>query len=238
MKNIVWTVEWIRGDKTRLLTEATSTLPIADLQPFSKKRKRSAKGPSIVKTLEPQNVSTLPSGDFRTKAEDSESKLSTARRPSPATDPEAVAERVKRDSQVADAPRPSLSLDEPEPEPVSTEYDFFLLKPQTSSSRRVLIPISSSATLGECLRGRTVLEFPTIYVFTNSSLQLPDEFILEENYTKQEGQGKFEDLLKDVPPDLLRAFKGEEEDEKTSEEMELDGKKILDVLKQDLGGRL
>jgi len=139
---------------------------------------------------------------------------------------------------VADAPRPSLSLDEPEPEPVSTEYDFFLLKPQTSSSRRVLIPISSSATLGECLRGRTVLEFPTIYVFTNSSLQLPDEFILEENYTKQEGQGKFEDLLKDVPPDLLRAFKGEEEDEKTSEEMELDGKKILDVLKQDLGGRL
>ncbi|KAK5004896.1 Box C/D snoRNA accumulation, partial [Cryomyces antarcticus] len=46
------------------------------------------------------------------------------------------------------------------PEP--PEPHFYLVKPYTSTSRRVLIPLPSSATLAHSLRGQVVLEFPTI----------------------------------------------------------------------------
>lgn len=117
-----------------------------------------------------------------------------------------------------------------------SECQFFLLRPRTSTSRHVLIPLSSSATLGECLRGRTVLEFPTIYTFPSSMTQLPEEFMLEEEYIKQEGeeQKEFEQLMKEVDPEILRRLKDERQGADVQEE-EVDSKKILDVLKQDLG---
>lgn len=44
-------------------------------------------------------------------------------------------------------------------------HRFFLLKPLTPAGRpRELIPISGEETLGQALAGRTVLEFPTVYV--------------------------------------------------------------------------
>lgn len=141
------------------------------------------------------------------------------------------------DAKVAEALDPSLHIDGTSAESIPAEYDFFLLRPQTSSSRHVLIPISSSATLGQCLRGRTILEFPTIYAFPDTLTELPQGFMLEEEYMKQEGeeQKEFEDLLKHAHPEILRALNdtGDGGDEKA--DAGLDSRKILDVLKQDLG---
>ena len=62
--------------------------------------------------------------------------------------------------------------------------------------------------------------------------------MLEEEYLKQEGeeQKEFEDILKHTHPDILRALRDDNGDDTTgSGGEELDSKKILDVLKQDLG---
>lgn len=117
----------------------------------------------------------------------------------------------------------------------SLKYDFYLLRPRTSSSRRVLIPLEPTATLADCLRGRTVLEFPTIYAFPLSTPPPSEEFVLEEEYLKQERQEQkeFEDLIKTVKPEALRKLSAEDPDGRGSDE--IDGNKILDVLKQDIG---
>jgi hypothetical protein len=107
----------------------------------------------------------------------------------------------------------------------------------------VLIPLTSSHTLAESLHGRTVLEFPTIYVFPTSVQGLPEEFMLEEEYVRLEGeeQKEFDELMKELDPDILRRLKegdGISQSDRGAGEEEIDDKKILDVLKQDLGGRL
>lgn len=147
-------------------------------------------------------------------------------------------EGPESDNEVADGPPSGPRMDGSDSKPLPTEYHFFLLKPRTSCSQRVLIPLAQSATLKESLTGRTVLDFPTIYVFNRSSPRSSDEFILEEDYLKQESedQKEFESLMKDIKPETLRAIKREDDDGKGSDEV--DSKRILDVLKQDLGGTM
>lgn len=67
-------------------------------------------------------------------------------------------------------------------------YRFYLLRPLTVAGKpRELIPVGATEDLGAALRGRTVLEFPTIYVLPPSeaypetgpdSLPLPEGHIL------------------------------------------------------------
>lgn len=128
------------------------------------------------------------------------------------------------------------------PDPASTgistenRYTFFLLRPRTSSNRRVLIPLTSTDTLGDALRGQTVEEFPTVYYFPAATTDLPPEFMLDEEYRKEEGeqQREFEELMKDVDPEILRRLK--DDGSRSRGDEEVDSKRILDVLKQDLGG--
>jgi hypothetical protein len=81
-----------------------------------------------------------------------------------------------------------------------------------------------------------VLEFPTIYVFSASASQLPDGFVLEEKYLREQGQDQkeLEQLLKEVDPSILQAMKMEGGDDEATNE-EFDSTKLLDVLKQNLG---
>ncbi|KAF2667446.1 hypothetical protein BT63DRAFT_480412 [Microthyrium microscopicum] len=61
-------------------------------------------------------------------------------------------------------------------------YQFYLLKPRTSSKKKVLIPVNPKRTIQEILKGKAVLEFPTFHIFQKPLDQLPDEFILEKDY--------------------------------------------------------
>lgn len=120
------------------------------------------------------------------------------------------------------------------------QHRFFLLKPRTSSTRQVLIPLDPSHKLGECIAGRTVLEFPTIYVFSKDMTELPKEFMLEEDYIKLEGeeQKEFDELIHELDPAILRRLRDDTSSRAEEQGEEVDSKKILDVLKQDLGGVL
>lgn len=79
-------------------------------------------------------------------------------------------------------------------------------------------------------------EFPTVYYFPAATSDLPSEFMLDEDYRREEGeqQREFEELMRDVDPEILRRLKDDGAKGKGDEEV--DSKRILDVLKQDLGG--
>jgi len=56
------------------------------------------------------------------------------------------------------------------------KFRFFLLKPR--SKPKELIPLESDETLRELLPGRTILEFPTLYVLPPDAASLPADHIL------------------------------------------------------------
>jgi len=72
---------------------------------------------------------------------------------------------------------------------------FFLLQARTPPGQKALIPISPSDTLANALSGRTVIEFPTIYVFPSGD-PLPEGFSLgptERRKRKAEESGDEEE---------------------------------------------
>ncbi|KAF2267094.1 hypothetical protein CC78DRAFT_542034 [Lojkania enalia] len=227
--NLMWTVEWIHEDRPRLLSDVPASLPI--LQAYSsvissllpKKRKRIVGTPSA-NPSEARDVSTAQDKVNRepeTEEENQERKSTASRRPNAKPD----------DVHVAEGPYTNPDCNGTGIESVHPKFQFYLLRPRTNSSRHVLIPISVTTTLNECLRGQTVLEYPTIHVLTGAPYQLPDKYILEEEYLKQESKDEqgMTSLLESIPAKT---------DDLGDGAGEIDSKKILDVLKKDLCGAL
>ncbi|KAF9740876.1 hypothetical protein PMIN06_012834 [Paraphaeosphaeria minitans] len=250
-KHIVWTVEWIFEESNRVLTQSSSADTILQTQPFkaNRKRKRVAEQPTSALTSEPirQDVA-LPVNLNRATC----SVEAGHTQPEPAATGGPETERVdagaaggdqtardvsaKEEEKCTSDHHWSIHVDGPDPEPMSPKYAFYLLRPRTSSNRLVLIHLEPQATLAECLRGRTVLEFPTIHVFPESTPPPPEKFMFEPEYLYEEGeeQKEFDELLKQVGPETLRALK-KEHGESSMTGQHIDSDRIVDVLKQDMG---
>lgn len=262
--NFVWTVEWYDETKKRVLTQTSSTAHIQNADPFHGDQQKSKK-----RKLNPDNhlTTTLPSSttavapvqqdqheehpkenpdkplerfelNVQLKVNDEKSEHYIA---GPGTASEPEGEVTKGETNLAPSHSRNDGIHGSSTESMGNgRYRFFLLKPRTSSSRLVLIPLDPTHTLGDSLKGRTVLEFPTIYVFPASMLVLPEEFMLEDDYIKQEGeeQKEFDELINDLDPEILKRLKQDDTTANKGHEEEVDSKKILDVLKQDLGGVL
>ncbi|KAI9821943.1 MAG: hypothetical protein M1827_002525 [Pycnora praestabilis] len=132
----------------------------------------------------------------------------------------------------------------PQPQPVlkteqitcsEREVFFYLLRPHTTSSSRVLIPIVSSSPLSASLKDQVVLEFPTIYILNHPQSALPEGFMLESEYLghRREEEKELDEMLSKVPAPL-NAPEMIEDGEKALQEA-LDRQKIMDVLRKDLG---
>lgn len=112
---------------------------------------------------------------------------------------------------------------------------FYLHRPRTTTKKPVLVPLPPLAKLASVLRGRTVLEFPSIYVLPDSpetilAAKETSPFILEEEY-----------LRTATPEELGETGKAtESERERTTNDVSgvdlgvVDERKVLEVLKQDL----
>ncbi|EOA82183.1 Box C/D snoRNA accumulation [Exserohilum turcicum] len=273
-RNIVWTVEWFLGSQTRVLTQTSSVQQLIDAQPFAqhstegknKKRKLNTEAAAAAATT----TTTLPTIESIQSPHNHVAPISEIQDPLQQLNAEATlpisnaqpeptssgrrgstppwaeeGQPTKREADVADVHHSGLDHDEPSAQPLGRrQYRFLLLKPRTSTTRHVLIPLDSSSTLAESLRGHTILEFPTIYVFPADMTKLPEEeFMLEEEYAKLEGeqQKEFDELMQELDPEVLKRLKeGEDGLSRNGNggDDEVDSKKILDVLKQDLGGRL
>ena len=214
-------MEWIGEDKTKTLTQSSAVEPIYRLHPLhespssKKKRKRDAETSAL-------------DGNIDAAIREGASEPGLAK-PSQGQTTVPLPESAPTNPSLPDTTVPSA--------PKEQRYNFYLFRPRTSSARRVLIPLTSSSTLGEVLRGNIVEEFPTIYYFNTSASELPEGFVLDEQYRQEEGeqQKEYEEMMRDVDPEILRRLK-EDETGSSKREEEVDSKKILDVLKQDLGG--
>lgn len=120
--------------------------------------------------------------------------------------------------------------------PISPHRDvyFYLHRPRTTTKKPVLSPLPPSATLGSVLRGRTVLEFPTIYALPDAAEKLLAEnedcqFILEEEYLRTADPAEVGDKSLEQEQERTGG-----EDDAASDLQNLDENQVMDVLKQDL----
>lgn len=115
---------------------------------------------------------------------------------------------------------------------------FYLLKPGTTSKEKVLIPLDRQATLTSCLRDRTVLEFPTIYVLPHEPTSLPPEYMLESTYLqlqKSEKQELREAVASAEEKGAFRHVRSAQAQASSARpNVPLDANSILNVLKRDM----
>ncbi|KAL1969662.1 hypothetical protein VTN77DRAFT_8215 [Rasamsonia byssochlamydoides] len=155
-------------------------------------------------------------------------------------------------------PSSSTSISAPaEPLPHRNLY-FYLHRPRTATRQTVLIPVSPTAPLKTILRNRTIVEFPTIYLLESSPKELSTkedgEFLLEELYLQslgETGEETEDDTSSSSSSDSSDTLGDDDEDEDENEEESdllanqagtasvpnlnnIDEKKVLEVLKQDL----
>ncbi|EAT85773.2 hypothetical protein SNOG_07122 [Parastagonospora nodorum SN15] len=242
-------VEWFDHQKKRQLTETSSTCQVAVAQPFAPREQYKAKKRKLdTKQAAAPGSSSVPDPTPSLEHKDKQVRRglnvkSTIREEEQLPAGERAINPHEREageseSSLTEAVHAESRNDRSSVKPTDDgEHMYFLAKPRTTSSRSVLIPLDSNATLGECLNGRTVLEFPTIYVFP-SSMELSDEFMLEQDYLKQEGedQKEFDELINELDPEILKRLKeNNQQSGHNARDEVVDSKEILDVLKKDFG---
>jgi hypothetical protein len=108
---------------------------------------------------------------------------------------------------------------------------FYLHRPQTSSKIRCLIPISKTDTIKDILKGRRVLEFPTVYVLDQAPSDLTTPFVLEKVYLEEHG----EDVMIPQPPAPAAATEADLEDGEVAPDLAaMDESRMIEVLERDL----
>jgi len=181
-KCINWSVEWINPDLSKQLGICRENVTLAAAYSSAngtahqaKKRKLSTEQTSEkttrLKGPETQTPVSRNTGDTSVKSE----TLNPTERPS-IVDPSELLEtalNVDEPPKQTDASSPSDSL------------HFYLSKPHTSSSTRVLVPLKPTDTFAKCLYGQVVLEFPTIQVLKHPPTALPTGFKLEREYVEE-----------------------------------------------------
>ena len=106
---------------------------------------------------------------------------------------------------------------------------FYFYRPNVPSRLKCLVPLSEDDTLGDVLKSRTILEFPTIYVLPEKPSEIAEPFILEQTYLAQRGS----DVPVSLPAYVPSAF---EEGEISESPSHVDETKLLEVLQKDSNG--
>lgn len=226
-------MEWITADGEKCVRNSVlETCSIAEAYdrcfPYPKEQE-----PVLVPAKHEQDTqdhSTSTNGNLHDPSTDSERKSDQLEISEP---PESLQERLSRTSAETDIKQSDKVLDQN----ISHRGLFFFLhRPQTTSKKPVLAPLSPSGTLNMILRNRTVLEFPTIYALPDGEKTLladqdKSPFILEEEYLRTAG-----------PAETRQSMESDEDDAADDETMpessvnlqNVDENKVLEVLKQDL----
>ncbi|KAF2496252.1 hypothetical protein BU16DRAFT_371373 [Lophium mytilinum] len=235
-KHLIWTVEWIFEDERRQLGELSENVALSEAYRCLVKQ---PPHPSKKRKLDPEVPAT--SSNQQSDQQD------------PTAEPKDVqlkSEPTEQSGPLQHSGAPSETRALPPEEGSTRSYDlsrqpgkpyFYLVKPHTSSDRRVLAPLTADAQLSTCLQNRVVLEFPTIQILSTPPESLPPTFQLEFDYLEQarKEQVELEQLLASVkpPPDGMPIDGDVKPETGTTSVADLDDKKILEVLRRDLGTR-
>ena len=254
--NISWTVEWIGSSDQRRVQNFDETKIIGEAyficygkKHFGKKRKREQTEPestgrgSVTKQTGQQGGSELaeqPRHEPRRKTSHLEQAKELAEQQEqlirslevPGAMVEAEEERV---AQVL--PRNGTAGSEHEERPPSRDKQplipehihFYLHRPQTASKIKCLIPMSATGTIKDALRGKKIVEFPTIYIRDEAPEELSEPFILESTYLEQHGEDVMVPTQLMPPPDTVPPPAVD-----VPSMDSIDSQKVLEVLNQDL----
>lgn len=255
---LCWTVEWVHNDGRKDLGECLESQSISeayaaqfDITEPSKKKRR--KSPFKVDSATAAGGSILSTDVSACRASFDSSVPSACSVPLERSSGIAVS-----NSQPVALPIPSVSSELPAPitaDPIPSEpcvnqsatyvhsvpptpsLNFYLHLPSTPTSARVLIPLPPYSTLSTSLSHRLVLEFPTIYALHNPPDELPEGFMVEEEYLKGIGRGGVKSDLNGLIEEVANGVVGESGVEEGGKDG-MDEKRLADVLKRDLGGRI
>ncbi|KAL1303820.1 hypothetical protein AAFC00_000280 [Neodothiora populina] len=265
-KRIVWTVEWIDADGAKRLSEVHEaatigeayTAMLADKERGSKKRKRAGS----VEASPSKTPRQGPVAAAEEMAKEDNPRTSTSA-PDTLTGDDTVIDEAagvrtlveSEEPQEAEEDKRSLILSRIESEasrqatlraaksPTGPPF-FYLLRPHTSATSRVLIPLLPDQTLTASLELRTVLEYPTVYVLDQGQEELSERYMTEAAYTQklQEDDKEVEELLKAVPDATaagrIGTYGGKTvttaEGSSSGATNDLDPSKILEMLRRDV----
>ncbi|KAJ0422914.1 hypothetical protein BJY00DRAFT_279083 [Aspergillus carlsbadensis] len=216
-KCLLWTVEWVTDEGTKRFN-SVETCSVAEAYdrvfPLSKEERKSRS--------ESQQA---------TQDEESEDTAQKPESDAPESDPQPTSEPPETQPT---AQATTTNTPEDKSTPHRNIY-LYLHRPRTATKQQVLVPLSPRTTLADALRGRTVLEFPTIYVLRSpldeAQSQVEeqnDKFMLEKEYLR-------------THPDTEDVDNGSEETDAQPvfgaiDIPDVDESKVLEVLRKDLLG--
>lgn len=214
-KGIMWAIEWVCTDGERIMGVSLETRNIEEAfvntigkKKIIRKRKmslgeRARDSSSSTKLVRQESTRALPHSESR---EPGLADHSTA---------------ISQNGEVA--PIPTMK------DPAAGLY-FYLHKPTIPSRFKCLIPLSRDQSLRSALEGRTVLEYPTIFMRDERPEELKEPYLTEDEYKTRFG----EDV---TVPILATLEEGEIEDtDAAALTAPVDTEKVLEVLARDLAG--
>ncbi|KAE8356796.1 hypothetical protein BDV28DRAFT_65634 [Aspergillus coremiiformis] len=232
-KCLNWTVEWIAADgerRNRLCLESLTLTEVYNRSfPLPKEEREQRKKEERQEEEKSRSEEQLQVNSSEQLPDTHDPTLSTS-----ATPHEAVPTNPQSEAQpdnTSELPREQPSTQPADEITSHRDLFFYLHRPRTSTKQPVLVPLAPSTTLTSALRGRTVLEFPTIYVLPDSpeTLSAPDDdpkFLLEKDYLRTQPQGD---------PESGETSETDNEPAPGSVDISnLDEKRVLEVLKKDL----
>ncbi|KAL4800162.1 hypothetical protein BDV19DRAFT_353529 [Aspergillus venezuelensis] len=255
-KHLQWTVEFVRNDEkpTKKYVHCSETLTIAECYdrafPLSKEEKELRNQQPPATTQESKTVKTQPE-EGETEPKTNENAIDSTQS-APETSPQ---------PQTTEPPIPSKpSTDQPatqeQPSPTNPsnktpasqtpqsyrEKIFYIHRPRTATKQPVLCPVLPSTPLKTALQGRTVLEFPTIYVLQTplpetsdavsaSEAEFGGKYILETEYLRAQDDGD-----KALAAEAEADVSGDNDEDAEGDIPDVDEGKMLEVLQKDLFG--
>ncbi|KAF7196644.1 putative box C/D snoRNA protein [Pseudocercospora fuligena] len=231
--HILWTVEWIDADGLRNISnDCLESDKLRNLYAATQVRQNHA---SKRRPGESERAASKRRRLERKKMAETEQQAETASSEPQRNDDVAVEIEEESESAKLDIGAGATAGGEQGSSSAATQQCFYLLRPGTSSTNKVLIPVDADTTLTATLRDKTVLEFPTIYVLPHAAHALPSGYMLEEAYL---GARKKEDAeLRDAVRTTVEQggfASGSKRESEASHSDAMDPNKILSMLKRDI----
>lgn len=246
-------MEWIAPDGEKKIRTCLESCRVAEaydrFYPLPKEERNKDQVQDQGQPPEQEQVQEQEQAQEQEQKQDDNQQPQTESEPRPTTETNfqpAEQEQPVQPKQDETQPEQSKTYPEPsDPSPSDSQESeiiphrdvyFYLHRPRTATKQPVLIPLPPAATFISALHKRTVLEFPTVYVLPDSpdALRATNKenalFRLEEEYiqTEKPGEdGEFGGLDGEGAQGI--------DDSMPSVDLgQVDEKKVLEVLKQDL----
>ncbi|KXT16507.1 hypothetical protein AC579_1339 [Pseudocercospora musae] len=231
--HILWTVEWIDADGRRIISnDCLESDKLRDLYAAIQIRQNHA---SKRRPGESERAASKRRRLENKKMAETEQKAETAStEPQQNHDVESAIEEESESSKL-DIGAGATSGGEQGSSSSATPKHFYLLRPGTSSTNKVLIPLDADTTLTATLRDKTVLEFPAIYVLPYVAHALPSGYMLEDTYldARETEDAELGDAVRSMVEQGGFATGSKRESEALNRDA-IDPNKILSMLKRDI----